>query len=176
MAIVARWLGIVVTEVSVGLGPTRRRRSTGDTRASQRQEVNRHLNRAKVNVLWSRREGFNRAIIEAMFAGVPCILRQGINYGHHYDYINPSTGRFSTEKDLPRNLSEMIESYSSYALRDWVMKNMSCQRGTEILNECIREGPRTGRGLDSRSCRQDQRIERHALLGPGQQDSFRGRL
>ena len=33
----------------------------------------------------------------------------------------------------------MIESYSSYSPRDWVMKNMSCQRGTEILNECIKK-------------------------------------
>src|SRR5213078_1833422 len=47
-------------------------------------DVNELFNRARVNVLWSRREGFNRSIIEGMFAGVPAILREGFNYGHRY--------------------------------------------------------------------------------------------
>ena len=66
------------------------------------EDVNRHLNRARVHLLWSRREGVNRAIVEAMFAGVPSIVRDGMNYGHRYPHINPSTGRFSSEEDLPR--------------------------------------------------------------------------
>ena len=45
-------------------------------------DVNVLLNRAKVNVLWSRKEGVNRAIVEGMFANLPCIIRQGFNYGH----------------------------------------------------------------------------------------------
>src|SRR5262249_27967994 len=50
------------------------------------EQVNYHFNRAKVSVLWSRREGWNRALIEGMLAGVPCILRQGHNYGFSYPY------------------------------------------------------------------------------------------
>ena len=60
------------------------------------EEVNVQYNRARVNLLWSRTEGFNRAIIEGMCAGVPCILRAGHNYGHHYAYINSQTGCFSS--------------------------------------------------------------------------------
>ena len=59
------------------------------------EEVNTHFSRAKVNVLWSRREGWNRAIIEGMFAGVPCVLRKGHNYGFRYPYINANTGCYS---------------------------------------------------------------------------------
>ena len=44
-------------------------------------DVARLLQRSKVHVLWSRKEGVNRAVIEAMFAGVPSILRQGFNFG-----------------------------------------------------------------------------------------------
>jgi glycosyltransferase involved in cell wall biosynthesis len=101
------------------------------------EEVNIMLNRAKVNVLWSRREGVNRTIIEGMFAGVPCIVREGMNYGYNYPHINARTGRFSTEGRLPQDLLEMIEHYQGYSPRDWVMQNMSCQRSTALLNQAI---------------------------------------
>ena len=102
------------------------------------EEVNRLLNRAKVNILWSRREGSPRSIIEGMFAGVPCVVREGFNFGHHYPYINPRTGRFSSEAGLVDTLLEMIEGYRSYSPRDWVMEHMSCQQTTARLNEAIK--------------------------------------
>jgi glycosyltransferase involved in cell wall biosynthesis len=102
------------------------------------EQVNLLLNRAKVNVLWSRREGVNRVIIEGMFAGTPCLVREGFNFGHPYPHINPLTGRFSSEDDLPDQLLEMVEGYRRYAPRDWVLANMSCQRSTALLNDAIR--------------------------------------
>jgi glycosyltransferase involved in cell wall biosynthesis len=102
------------------------------------EEVNRLLNRAKVNVLWSRREGSPRSIIEGMFAGVPCILREGFNFGHRYDYINPQTGRFASEYNLADILLEMIENYPHFSPREWVLEHMSCQRSTALLNEAMR--------------------------------------
>jgi glycosyltransferase involved in cell wall biosynthesis len=101
-------------------------------------EVNVLLNRAKVNVLWSRREGVNRAIIESMLAGTPCIVREGLNYGHRYPHINSQTGRFSSEKDLSHNLFELIENYARYSPRDWVLANMSCLKTAARLNETIK--------------------------------------
>jgi hypothetical protein len=102
-------------------------------------EVNQHLNRAKVNVVWSRKEGSNRAIIEGMFAGVPCVLREGFNYGHPYQYINPATGCFAGERELPDKLVWMTDHYHEFSPRPWVMKNMTCQRATEILEDHVRE-------------------------------------
>jgi glycosyltransferase involved in cell wall biosynthesis len=101
-------------------------------------DVNRLFNRAKVNVLWSRKEGFNRVIIEGMFAGVPCILRRGHNYGYRYRYINDQTGAFASERELPAALLAMVENHERYRPREWVMANMSCQRGTAILNDTIK--------------------------------------
>jgi len=101
-------------------------------------EVNRLLNRAKVNVLWSRREGVNRAIIEGMLAGVPCLVREGLNYGYHYPHINSQTGRYSTEAALPQNLLEMIQHHDQYSPREWVLAHMSCQRTTALLNQAIK--------------------------------------
>lgn len=69
------------------------------------EEVNRQLNRAKVNVLWSRKEGFNRAIIEGMFAGVPCILRNGHNFGQPADRMLCHPGRAAGEAALDNRKS-----------------------------------------------------------------------
>ncbi len=100
-------------------------------------DVNDWMNRAKVHVLWSRKEGVNRAIIEGMLAGVPCIVHEGFNYGYSYPYINPQTGCFASERDLPAKLLAMIQNSDQLTPRDWVLANMSCQRATEILNEVI---------------------------------------
>lgn len=102
-------------------------------------EVNALLNRSKVHVLWSRREGVNRAIIEAMAAGVPTVVRKGFNYGHHYAYINDRTGRFSTEQDLPRILIDMIDSYRQYSPREYVLSSMTPEASTRRLNQEIRK-------------------------------------
>jgi glycosyltransferase involved in cell wall biosynthesis len=101
-------------------------------------EVNRLMNRAKVNVLWSRREGVNRAIIEGMLAGLPCLVREGMNYGFRYPHINAQTGRFAPERELPQHLREMIEQHDRFSPRAWVLANMSSQRTTALLNEAIK--------------------------------------
>lgn len=103
------------------------------------EEVGRFLNRAKVNVVWSRREGGNRAVIEGMFAGVPCVMRVGHNYGHHYPFINSQTGCFSSENALPDVLRRMIASHTQFAPRDWTMANVSCQNATAVMGEVIRK-------------------------------------
>ena len=102
------------------------------------QQVTAQLSRSKVHVLWSRREGFNRAIIEAMLTGVPGVLRAGHNYGQHYPYINPRTGQFADERTLPDVLLEMSERYEEYEPRGWVMENMTPQIATERLNDAIK--------------------------------------
>lgn len=102
------------------------------------EDLNRQMNRAKVNVLWSRKEGVNRALIEGMFAGLPCVLRAGFNYGHPYAHVNPATGCYAREQELPDRLLGMVEHYRDFAPRDWVLANMSCQKATEVLGASIR--------------------------------------
>lgn len=103
------------------------------------QEVAKLVNRSKVNVLWSRFEGNNRAIIEGMFCDTPCILRKGHNYGQHYDYINSKTGMFAAENELASALQHMVENYDKYSPREYVMNHRSCIKATEILSEAIKQ-------------------------------------
>jgi len=102
------------------------------------EDVNVQLNRAKVNIVWSRREGVNRAIIEGLFAGVPCILRRGFNYGHPYPFINPQTGRFASEASLPDALLNVLDRHLEYSTRTWAMRSMSCQRAADALGDAIK--------------------------------------
>lgn len=100
-------------------------------------EVARIMNRAKVNLVWSRREGFNRVAIEGLFCDVPCLLRQGHNYGQKYSYINEQTGRYCSEGDLPRALMEMTQGVGLYSPAEWALRHMTPQRATAIISEFL---------------------------------------
>src|SRR5262249_26047560 len=71
--------------------------------------------------------------------GVPCVLRAGHNFGHQYRYINPQTGCFATEATLPEKLLWVVENHHQFSPREWVMAHMSCQEGTRVMAEQIRE-------------------------------------
>ncbi|MDP5030983.1 glycosyltransferase [Paraglaciecola sp.] len=103
------------------------------------QEVAKLMMRAKVNLLWSRMEGVNRAIIEGMFCNTPCILRDGFNYGQKYSYINLRTGEFSTENDLPSTILKIKNNYATYSPRAYVEEFHTCEVAVTLLNEVIAE-------------------------------------
>lgn len=97
------------------------------------------LSRSKCHVVWSRREGSNKAVIESMLADVPCILRAGFNYGQHYPYINPQTGCFADEHSLPEKLLHMTEHYGDFSPRSWIMQHMTPQVATAVLSDTIKQ-------------------------------------
>jgi len=102
------------------------------------KEVNEFLNRSKVNILWSRREGTPRAIIESMAAGVPCIVRKGFNYGYHYPYVNEQSGQFSDERSLPDTIERLLKAHASMEPRPSVIPRMTPRESTRRLNNSIR--------------------------------------
>jgi glycosyltransferase involved in cell wall biosynthesis len=103
------------------------------------EEVSALLARSKVHVLWSRRECANRAIMEAMLADVPVIVRQGLTFGYRYPYINERTGRFVSERDLGDAILDMVEHRGQYSPRAWVLEHMTCEKATAILEARLRE-------------------------------------
>jgi glycosyltransferase involved in cell wall biosynthesis len=96
------------------------------------------LARSRVHVLWSRRECANRAIIEAMLANVPVLVREGLTFGYKYPYINESTGRFVCEHDLGEAILHVLDGSNQYAPRDWVLQNMTCHTAASIVEERLR--------------------------------------
>lgn len=100
-------------------------------------EVSALFRRAKINILWSKFEGNNRAIIEGMFCDTPLILRSGHNYGQHYDFINEQTGHFADEDNLTDIIKLMLKN--EYSPRSYVMENRSCINATKIMTKVIKE-------------------------------------
>lgn len=102
-------------------------------------EVARLVGRAKVNIIWSRFEGLNRAIIEGMFCDTPCILREGFNFGMKYPYINPKTGRYANESNLHHILRDMIANPTQFEPREYILEHHNCHKATEVLAESIKD-------------------------------------
>jgi glycosyltransferase involved in cell wall biosynthesis len=103
------------------------------------QEVSELQKRAKVNVLWSKFEGNNRAIIEGMFCGTPVIMRKGHNYGEQYDFINPLTGYFADENNFKEIYEKIISHRNEMDPNLYVMQNRNCKVGTEIMGDVIKD-------------------------------------
>ncbi|WP_339772604.1 glycosyltransferase [uncultured Paraglaciecola sp.] len=103
------------------------------------QEVSELQKRAKVNVLWSKFEGNNRAIIEGMFCGTPVIMRKGHNYGEQYDFINPLTGFFADEINFKEKYEKIISNREKMDPNLYVMQNRNCKVGTKIMGDVIRK-------------------------------------
>lgn len=97
------------------------------------EEVSALLARSKVHVLWSRRECANRAIIEAMLADVPVIVRDGLTFGFKYPYVNEQTGAFVPESGLAEAILQMIDTRANYSPRAWVLDHMTCVHATRAL-------------------------------------------
>jgi glycosyltransferase involved in cell wall biosynthesis len=100
-------------------------------------QVNEILNRSKVKVLLTKIEGANRALSEAMSANVPVLVYKHI-VGPRRTDINPMTGMYADDDELPDVLMRAIESYKRFQPRAWYLQNSGYQNSTSTLNEALR--------------------------------------
>jgi glycosyltransferase involved in cell wall biosynthesis len=103
----------------------------------KQNELNVIINRSKVNILLSLKEGSNRSIFESMFADTPCIVLEN-NIGVNKTYVNSETGLLISEANLPDTLLWFKEHYASFNARAWAMKNISIFRTKEKLDDAIK--------------------------------------
>jgi glycosyltransferase involved in cell wall biosynthesis len=101
-------------------------------------EVSNCLRLSRVHVLWSRREGVNKAMIEAMLCDVPTILPCGFNYGEKYRHINSQTGIYAEESGLAAAILFALENLDGFSPRNWIMGNMTPQIATGLVNDKIK--------------------------------------
>ncbi len=114
--------------------------------AMPQSELNVLLNRSKVNVLLSLKEGSNRALFEGFFAGVPGLLLRE-NVGVNKAYVNEHTGMLIDESELADTLLYMKRHWHRFEPRAWAMRNISFERTTRYLERTVsdlaaREGRR----------------------------------
>jgi glycosyltransferase involved in cell wall biosynthesis len=101
-------------------------------------QVNEVLNRSKVKILLTKIEGANRALSEAMSANVPVLVYKHIMGPRRTD-VNPMTGMYADDDELPDALIRAIESYKRFKPREWYLQNSGYQNSTSTLNEALRQ-------------------------------------
>ncbi len=104
-------------------------------------ELNVLLNKSKVNLLMSLKEGSNRSIFEGFYSGVPAIILKK-NIGVNKNYINENTGVMIKERELARTLLHFSENWQKYDARKWALENISAIRTTEKLTKILSESSR----------------------------------
>ena len=101
-----------------------------------REQVIDALNKSKVNILLSYKEGSNRSLFEAMFCNVPVICLSE-NVGVNKAYVNEFTGLLVPDKMLEGALIWIGENYRQFCARNWAMENISPPSTTRKLSQLL---------------------------------------
>ena len=104
------------------------------------QKVNELLNESKCLILLSKKEGFNKSIIEAMYADIPVFLLEGHNFGYHYPFINSKTGGFINPRALNHFLENIddIIAKSDFSPQEWIRTHISAEISTDKIVELLK--------------------------------------
>ena len=103
------------------------------------EQVNILLNKSKICLLLSKKEGFNKSIIEAMYANTPIFILKGFNFGQQYFYINRQTGGYIVASKLYRfieKIDSMLE-IRDFDPHEWVSKNVTVEKTTAKLRALL---------------------------------------
>jgi len=99
------------------------------------KKINELLNHSRCLFLLSKKEGFNKAIIEAMYADIPVFILEGFNYGFAYPFINENTGGFINPRELALFIRHIDDTLSrgAYSPRKWIESHISAKSSTDEL-------------------------------------------
>ena len=100
-------------------------------------ELNTLLNKSKVNILLSLKEGSNRSIFEGFFSGTPGIVLKK-NIGVNKSYINGRTGVLIDDANLIDELIRFKCTWSDYDTVNWAHENISPDVTTAKLNNILK--------------------------------------
>lgn len=101
-------------------------------------QVVKYLNMSRFFVFLTRKEGDNKALVEAMLTDVPAIVYKH-TVGGAKTRINPSTGILSTYDELKANIIYMMDHHKEFSPRKWALENTGSFNSTARLNNCIKQ-------------------------------------
>ena len=90
--------------------------------------------RAKVAVLFSRREGANIAAAEALMAGALLAMRADAHVGS-WAYVNEGTGALFSAENAAEVLLDLLTRGAHLNPREWAEAHLSCRHTARLLNE-----------------------------------------
>jgi hypothetical protein len=102
------------------------------------KDLNLLLNKAKVNVLFSKKEGSNRSVFEGFFSNVPALVLKN-NIGMNKNYINENTGMLVDEESVAGKLIYFKNNWKDFNPRKWAMENISPLKTTFKLNSVLQK-------------------------------------
>lgn len=100
-------------------------------------ELAARLTDCKVFVFLTRKEGDNKALVEALFCGVPAIVYRE-TVGGASSRINDSTGILSSDEELTDKVVYMLDHYREFKPRQWALENTGSGVATRVLDDAIR--------------------------------------
>lgn len=102
------------------------------------EQVVHRLQRSRCSILWSRFEGSPRVVPESLFCDVPCIVREGLNYGEPYHFVNNKTGLFANEKTLPEAIASILDSpKGQFSPRAYMLECMTYEHSALLIERVI---------------------------------------
>lgn len=96
-----------------------------------------YLNQSRVFVFLSKKEGDNKALVEAMFADVPAVVYEH-TIGGATSRINPMTGLLTTEQDLSKTITRVLSRELEFSPRAWALEHTGSRVSTERLNNVLK--------------------------------------
>jgi glycosyltransferase involved in cell wall biosynthesis len=127
-------------------------RVTVDIRENVKHEtLSALLAQCKAFVFLSRKEGDNKALVEAMFADVPAIVFAD-TIGGAGSRVNASTGIFAADAELARKIVYMLDHHREFSPRAWALAHTGSAVATRVLDDALRaavtaSGGRYTRGI-----------------------------
>jgi glycosyltransferase involved in cell wall biosynthesis len=101
-------------------------------------ELAAHVSQCKAFVFLNRKEGDNKALVEAMFANVPAIVYDE-TIGGARSRINPETGILTSDEALANSIVFMLDHHRDFRPRAWALEHSGSAIATQQLNETIRD-------------------------------------
>ena len=99
-------------------------------------ELARLLRQCKAFVFLSKKEGDNKALVEAMFSDVPAIVFDR-SVGGATSRINESTGILASEEELPAKIEFMLDHYQEFSPRRWALEHTGSIVATRVVDQAL---------------------------------------
>jgi len=127
---------------------------------------------ASVFLFLSRKEGDNKALVEAMFAGVPAIVYDA-TIGGARSRINPQTGVLASDAELAQKIRYMLEHHGEFTPRAWALEHTGAEVATAELDAALRVAVEGAGGRYTHGIVRKVNAPNLAYKNPAQRESFR---
>lgn len=129
------------------------------------------VSQSKLFVFLTRKEGDNKALVEAMFANVPAIVFDR-TIGGAGSRVNPATGIFASDAELGAKIVYMLDNYRRFSPRVWALAHTGSEVSTRMLDDALRGAVTASGGRYTTGIVEKTNSPNLAYKDPGTRDGF----